>query len=698
MNALQRQLTTRVLQLDLPEPTFPVEEPILILGIALTVFLIAPLVFERFKLPGIVGIIVVGILIGPNQLGILAQDSTIVLLGSAGLLYLMFTAGLELDLNTFYNYIDRSFGFGVFTYTIPQIAGTLIFLYLGYELLAALLIGSFFASHTLVPYPIISRLGLQKNEAVTTTVGATIITDTLALALLGVIAAAYVGDIGGMFWLELTLSFALFIGGLLVILPRLGRWFFRSESINPIAEYLYVLVLLFMACYAAKVLGIEPILGAFLVGLILNRYIPEQTPLNNRIVFFGDAFFIPFFLLYIGMFVDLGLLLESTEVWIIMLAMAGTNIGTKFIASTVAKWTFGYSSEERWVMFGLTTNEAAATLAATLVGLEIGLIGNEILNGVILMIMITCITGTWFTDHFGRQVAAADEKTAYDPDAKQERILTPLSTDPSRSESLLDLAMLIREERSEEPIHTVTVAQPGTGNPTTTEEKVAEAEANLEHTKEYGAAAEIEIDTQARVDQNIAKGIKRAIFENRATTVVIGWGGDGSISERLFGSVIDQLLANTAQLTVVAKIRHPLNTTKRVPLLIPPGIESHRGFSEAASLIKHVSSGLDAPIEAIVIDGESDATAYEERLISLDPNTALEVNAVSDWDAAFSRLGEDLTKDDLVMCLSPREGARGWHSRLKNVPDELAGMVPESFAVVYLAEEDQPEFEKFLEI
>jgi Kef-type K+ transport system membrane component KefB/nucleotide-binding universal stress UspA family protein len=697
MNLLQLQLNAQLLQLDLPEPTLPVEEPILILGIALTIFLVAPLVFEKFKLPGIVGIIVVGIIIGPEQLNILEQDDTIVLLGSAGLLYLMFMAGLELDLNTFYNYLDRSFGFGALTFTIPMVIGTLYFWYIGYEILAALLIASFFASHTLVPYPVITKLGLQKNEAVTTAVGATIVTDTIALALLGVIAAAHLGDIGGVFWVELALSFALFIGGLLVILPRLGRWFFRSESINPVAEYLYVLALLFIACYIADILGIEPILGAFLVGLILNRYIPEQTPLANRINFFGDAFFIPFFLLYIGMFVNLGLLLESVEVWVIMLSMVAINIGAKYLASTAAMWTWNYDSEERWVMFGLTTNEAAATLAATLVGFEIGLIGIEILNGVILMIAITCIMGTWFTDYFGRQVAAAEEEEAYDPDAKQQRILTPLSTDPDRSESLLDLAMLIRNDRSEEPLHTVTVAQPD-GNPTTTEEKVAEAEANLEHTKEYGAAADVEIDIQARVDQNIAKGIKRAIFENRATTVVIGWGGDGSISERLFGSVIDQLLANTAQLTVVAKIRHPLNTTKRIPLLIPPGIESHRGFSEGASLIKEISNGLDAPIEAVVIDGEDKAAEFTERLEALDPDTSLSVSAVSDWDAAFERLGEGLENDDLVMCLSPREGARGWHAQLKDVPEELAGMVPESFAVVYLAEENQPEFEHFLEI
>lgn len=694
--------------------TLPVEDPILILGIVLAVFLIAPLIFERFRLPGIIGIILVGVIIGPEQLNILEQDDTIVLLGSAGLLYLMFMAGLELDLNTFYKYFDRSLGFGAMTFLIPQIAGSVIFFFLGYELLAALLIASFFASHTLVPYPIITRLDLQKNEAVTTAVGATIVTDTVALVLLGVIAAAHLGDITGAFWMELVLSFGFFIAGLLVVLPRLSRWFFRNEAINPIGEYLFVLVTLYVACYIARLLGIEPILGAFLVGLLLNRYIPAQTPLNNRIVFFGEAFFIPFFLLYIGMYVDLALLLESVEVWIIMGAMVFTNMGAKYLASTAAMWQYDYSSNERWVMFGLTTNEAAATLAAVLVGLEIGLLGQEILNGVILMIMITVIIGTFFTDRYGRKLAAETVSATYDPEERVQRILTPVSTNPQLSRPLIDLAMVVREERFGEPIRAVTVRQPyedgaeqeeeaavEEGNnelvgPASLEVKVAQVREIHKHIREYGAAAAVPIESQVRVEQNIARGIQRAIVENEISTVAIGWGGTTSFAQRLFGTVIDQVLANTNQLTLVAKIRHPLNTTRRIVALLPGGIEHHAGFGDIVHTAKVISNRLDAGIEGLVVDGDADemTTWFDQ----IEPDTPLKLRRMANWDRAYGWLDASVEPDDLVVAFSPREEARAWKAELKQLPYHLDRIVPESFVVIYPPESEPPRLEKFLEI
>jgi len=412
--------------------TLPFSDPILIFSTILAVILIAPILFNRLKLPGIIGIIVFGVLLGPSVFGLITVEGSVTLLGQVGLLYIMFLAGLEINLNEFFKHKHRSLVFGALTFTIPQVLGTLVFLALGFDILASLLVASMFASHTLVAYPIINKLGITKNNAVLTTVGGTILTDTAALLLLAVIARAHQGELSTAFWIELSIMIAIYVAVVLIVLPRLSRWFFQHFQ-DQILEFLYVLFIAFGFSYLARVIGIEPIVGAFFVGLVLNRMIPDSGPLMNRIQFVGNSIFIPVFLLYIGMLVDVKVLFSSWKAWGVMGTMMALNIGTKLISAKLTQKIFNYSKAEGWIIFGLSTTEAAATLAATLVGLRLGIIGDEILNGVILLILVTCILGPTVVQKFGRMVAVAEEQKPYDPEEAPQRILIPLAN-PETSE------------------------------------------------------------------------------------------------------------------------------------------------------------------------------------------------------------------------------------------------------------------------
>jgi len=664
--------------MSFPFTGLPITDPVLIVAIAMLVFLVAPLIFERFRVPGIVGLILIGAAIGPNAANLLARDDTIVLLGTVGLLYLMFVAGIEIDLHGFKRYRNRSIIFGSTTYLLPQVIGTLLFLFLfGYGWAAAILIASMFASHTLVAYPIATRLGISKNESVTTAVGGTIITDTVALLVLAVVAASVVGDLDATFWVTLSISLVIYVAAVFLLIPRLGRWFFRNEGFGPVSEYIFVLAVLFATAWLAEVAGIEAIVGAFFAGLALNRLIPESGPLSNRIHFFGNAFFIPFFLISVGMLVDVRVLIESPEAWAVMIGMTVTVTATKLLAAKVTQRLVGYSSAEGWTMFGLSVPQAAATLAATLIGFEIGLFDDAVLNGAILMILVTCIVGPWVVEKYGRKVAMEEERKPYRPSEAPQRILIPMAN-PATAENLMDLAMTIRHEESEEPLYPlIVVPEAGEGSAA----RVADAEKALGHSVLYASGAEVPVNPLTRVDRHFANGIQRAIKETRTSTIVVGWDGRKSRRKRTFGTVLDKLLEDTKQLMLVAKLGHPLNTTKRIVLIIPQGSDRHPGFYGASRTIKEMAYRLGAVVDAITVGVPADV--YEEYLTAVKPEVEMRFREVPGWREMEATLSDDLRREDLVVVLGAREGRLSWSPELSELPGKLAELVPESFVMVY---------------
>ncbi|QDZ88705.1 cation:proton antiporter [Priestia megaterium] len=659
---------------------FPLKEPVLIFGFAVLIFLLFPILMRKLRVPAIIGPIIAGIIIGPNGLEILERDSTIQLLGTVGLLFIMFIAGLELDLDGFKKYRNRSILFGMLSFLIPLVLGVLIGLWLHLSMLSAILFGSIFSTHTLLGYPSISRLGVAKNQAVTTAVGGTLLTDSLALLFLAVITGASEGHLTVGFFVYLIIATALFAVVVLFLTPYLTKWFFKRSNNEGTTEFNFVLAILFVAGAISLFVGLEPIIGAFLAGLALNRYIYDHGPLMNRIRFTANALFIPFFLLSVGMLMDLSVLISSPKALLTIALITIVAIGSKLVASWVTSKVYGYSKNERNVIFGLSTTHAAATLAITLVGYEFGLFDQQIINAVIVVILVTCILGPYLCEKYGRKLAVAQDKTVLD-DTLPERILIAI-TSSNTMESLLDLGIVLKKaKKTEEPIYPLTVIQKDLKQ---ADNEVAQAERMLGHALTYTSGADVPVRLLTRVDHNIGWGIERAATEERITTIIVGWDGSGKGDQKVFGRVIDNLLEHTYQRSLIANINQPLNTVERVILLLPNNIVYKPGFEDSFSIIKDIASQLNATIRGLVI--RDNVERYKKVSEQVQPNVEVEFESVDGWNALYSNALNNVKSTDLVILLSARKGTVAWHPELEKAPKKLASMNLENFIVFYPTE------------
>ena len=662
----------------------PIKEPVLIFGIAMIIFFIFPYLMKLLRIPGLIGPILAGVIIGPNGLGILERTQTIELLGTVGLLFIIFIAGLEMDLDGFKKYRNRSIVYGVLSFFIPLILGTVVTLLLGYSLAAAILIGSILGSHTLLGYPIASRLGIGKNKAVTTAVGGSILTDTFALLVLAVITGAAAGQLDMYFGVKLTISLIVFVAIIFIGTPFVSRWFFRNVTTEGPVEFTFVMVMLFLAGSLALVAGLQPIIGAFLVGLALNRFIFDQGALMNRIRFTGNAIFIPFFLLSVGMLMDLRVLFSNPKAWILTGLIVVSLLVGKYVASLITAKLYNYTPTERIVVFGLTTPQAAATLAATLVGFNVGLLDQATVNGVIIMILITCIIGPYMVEKFGRKLALLESQEPYKKSEAPERILIPVAN-PNTMNSLLDLAFLIRKSKTQEhPLYALSVVQ---RDMFSAEGDVAKAEKMLENAVTYSSGADVPMRVTTRVDRNIAIGINRAIAEERITTLVAGWNGERTTPQKIFGGVIDQVLDQTNISVLISKLGHPLNTTKRLVLILPMGIDHKTGYWDALSTVKNIAATLGATVQCYVIKDFPDK--YKAHMKEIKPNPPTVVEWVEGWTTFYETKLDTFQSDDLVVVLSARKGTVAWHPQLERVPNKLAKINPESFIILYPAEDKE---------
>lgn len=654
----------RTVTVAVPHFELPISDPVLIVAVAMLAFLAVPLVFERLRLPGIVGLIVTGAAIGPHGFGIMERDQTIVLLGTVGLLYLMLLIGLELDLDEFRRYRNRSLVFGTLTFLVPGAAGTALAMALGYSLPSALLIGATFASHTLLAYPIASRLGILRNPAVTATLGGTLLAEVLALLLLAVVVESRGSGLGPAFWAGLAVPFAVYVAAVLLLLPRLARWFFRTVAHQGASAFAFVMAALFTVSWLAHFGRVEPIIGALLCGLALNRLIPEHGPLMSRIHFAGHALFIPFFLLSVGMLVDVRAL-DTARAWTVAIALAVGVVVSKWLASVLSGRVFRWSGDEAWVVFGLSVPHAAGTLAIVLVGFDVGLLDQAEVNSVVLLILATCIVGPWVVERYGRRVALAEEARPYDPSSAPWRVLVPVSN-PATADALLDLAMIVRGRGSHEPLRPLMVVRGEEA-----EAELAEAERMLAHAVAHAAGAEVPAEPLTRVDPNFAAGIARGAAETRSTALVIGWDGRRSGSQAIFGTVLDQLLELTRQLVMVCRITAPINTTRRVVMVVPPGSDRHPGWQEAARLVHAVAAGVGASLATVAMEPDPGREAAGERV------------AVEGWQGLIAWLDANVRPDDLVVVMSARRDTVAWHPRLERVPAALAAMGRAGFIAVY---------------
>ena len=383
----------------------PATNPVLIFAVVLFIILLAPIVMSRFKLPGIVGFIIAGIAIGPFGFNVLQKNSAIDLFSTIGLLYIMFIAGIELDADEFKKKRHKSLIFGFLTFIIPIAIGLPVCYYgLGYPMVTTISISIMFATHTLVAYPIINKYKISQNEAVAIVVGGTVLTDTAVLIILAIITGAHSGGLTTAFWLHLIISLAIFITFMFTVVPVIAKWFLNRLGSEKVSNYVFVLSVVFFSAFMAQLSGVEPIIGAFMAGLALNRLIPHQSVLMERIEFVGNAIFIPFFLISVGMLVDLRVLFRGPQAIIIALSLTAVALLGKWLAALITQKIFKYTNTQRGLLFGLSSSHAAATLAIILVGYKLKILDENILNGTIVLILITCIVASVVTEKAAKKL------------------------------------------------------------------------------------------------------------------------------------------------------------------------------------------------------------------------------------------------------------------------------------------------------
>jgi Kef-type K+ transport system membrane component KefB len=386
--------------------TIPLQEPVVIFAVIMTTILVVPLIAARIRLPAIVVMILVGMVLGPDGTQLLQTEGTITLWGTVGLQYIMFLAGLEIDVVEFNKSQLRSVFLGLMTFLFPAVVvGAVGHWLLDYGWSASLLLASMFGAHTLLAYPLVSRMGLGKQESVTITVGATIIAEIAALVLLAAVSGIHSGDASLLFWGHMLLRMSLFGLFIFLVVPRVTRAFFKHVGGDGGHQFLFVLVVVFVCAVLSVPAKLEPIIGAFLAGLAVNRLIPENGPLANRLEFVGQHLFIPVFLLWVGMIVDLDALISSWKPWAIAGVLVVPALGAKLLAAKITQWRFGYTANEGWVMFGLSASRAAATLAVVLVGQRLGVLDGDLVNAVVILIVVSCLVSPWVAEHFGRRAA-----------------------------------------------------------------------------------------------------------------------------------------------------------------------------------------------------------------------------------------------------------------------------------------------------
>ncbi|KAB8331805.1 sodium:proton antiporter [Scytonema tolypothrichoides VB-61278] len=542
-------------------------EPIVSFAILLTVILIVPLLFERLKLPGLIGLLIAGVALGPHGLRLLNTDSeTLKLLSDIGLVYLMFVAGLEIDMEQFERTKHRSIGFGTFTFLVPLIVGTIVGRMFGFGWNASVLIGSLFASHTLLAYPIISRLGVINNEAVTVTIGATIFTDIGSLLVLAVCVAIHEGAFSTFSLVKLLLGLVIYSAVILFGFKWLGHEFFRRTGDEQGNQFLFILLVVFISALGAEVIGVEKIVGAFLAGLAVNEVI-GSGPVKEKVVFVGNVLFIPIFFVDLGLLIDIpGFIKSISSVWLTLAILVGL-IGSKGAAALLAKVVYRYNWREMITMWSLSLPQVAATLAATLVGYRAGLLTEGILNGVIVLMIVTATLGPLITARSALGLTITD--TTGEPSEsmlgrKQDptqalTVVVPVHN-PETERNLIEMAaLLIRRESGRVVPLAVTPAHIHMDSPEL-EKHIQRSKILLSKAVELGREFGVEVEPLARIDQGIVQGISHASREQDASLIVMGWSRTTGIRARLFGNVIDSVLwASHCPVAVTRLLDSPSN-------------------------------------------------------------------------------------------------------------------------------------------
>ncbi len=665
----------------------PFQSSVLVFALILFIILLAPLAFRRIKVPGIIGLILAGVIIGPNGLNLIAKNSAIDLFSTIGLLYIMFLAGLELDLKGFANYKHKSLVFGFFTFAAPFVIGYPVCRYmLEFSFATSFLVSSMFATHTLVTYPIVSRLGISRNEAVGITVGGTMLTDTAVLIILAIISGSVRGELTMNFWIKFSISVLLFLTIVLWLIPKVATWFFRNFEGEKNSHFIFVLAMVFLAAFLSELAGLEPIIGAFAAGIALNKLIPHTSSLMNRLEFVGNSLFIPFFLISVGMLINLGVLLKGPHALMIAATLTIVALIGKYIAAWITAAIFKYSNANRNLIFGLSSSHAAATIAVIMVGFRIGIVDENILNGTIVLILVTCLVASFVTEHSAKQVLIMDKFNApVLPTVNDQKILVPIYN-PKNMERLMDLAMAIKNPKNRFPIVSLSVVE----DDLEAKQKLVEAKITLEKAMVHASAVDQEVEIITTISQNVPSGIKRVATEIFATEIIIGFALKSQFTDILFGNVIKYIVENTKQAVWVCSISPQLSQHKRIVVVCPRYGDREYGFNLWLDRVFRLAKTLKIPCD--FLSTPQTFSHVKEYMHTVKISLSINHIEFTDWND-FIGISAYIRPSDLVIITLPRNGGISYKINQESIPRLMAKNFENfDFILIYPNElEESPE-------
>lgn len=648
---------------------FPITNPTWIFLVVLAIILFAPLLFNRIRIPHLVGMILAGVLVGEHGLNILSRDSSFELFGKVGLYYIMFLASLEMDLEGLKKNRTRGITFGLITFLIPMFIGFGVgqwVLRLPWE--ASLLLSCIISSHTLIAYPIVGRYGLSRHDCVTIAIAGTMIALLLALFTLAGISASAKGDVNAMFWVFFLLKCVIYCIFIFFAYPRFTRYFFKHYSDN-VTQFTFVLVLLILSAALSELAGLEGLFGAFLAGLVLNRYIPRVSPLMNRIEFVGNALFIPYFLISVGMLVNLRSMFDHSEAIFVVLVLVVTATLAKWLGAWGTQLALRMSASERRMLFGLSNAHAAGALAMIMVGTQLEiepgmvLIGDDIINGVVLVILVSCIISSLVTERAAREIALAGTSTPNGGDNSYEKIMVALNN-PDSVEVLIDTALMMRNPKSKKEMVALQVCLDNEH----VEQQLKQGKLNLECAAKAAASADVLLSTHNRVGVNVVGSIVHSMKEFEASELLIGLHHKRRLGDSYLGSVASELLARINKQVIIVNYLMPVNVVHRIIVAVPEWAEKEVGFYRWVERVSRMAEQLGCRIDFYA--HSNTIPLLKEYIQANYPSARTSYMPLDDWNDLLI-VTKHLSYDHLFVLVSARRGGISWQPSFENLPTQL---------------------------
>ena len=649
---------------------FPITDPTLIFFVVLLMILLSPIIMGRLRIPHIIGMVLSGVLVGKYGLNILERDASFELFGRVGLYYIMFLAGLEMDMEGLKKNCNRVMTFGMLTFLVPfamtYFMGVSL---LGYIPLASLLLAAIMASNTLIAYPIVGRYGLMRHTSSTLSVGSSMMALFMALIVMASIVNSFHGNGGILFWLLFILKFVAYCVVLIMVIPRVTRWFLRRYS-DAVMQFIFILAVVFLSAALSDAVGLEGIFGALMSGLILNRFMPKVSPLMNRIEFTGNALFIPYFLIGVGMLINVRLLFAGSKIlWVVFCIVFFGTLG-KAVAAYLAARIFRMSWLAGHMMFGLTSAHAAGAIAMVMVGrrLEVApgqyLFGDEVLNGIVIMILFTCVISTVITERAAQRLRLQEkEDQNMMKNLDDEKILIPVKY-PEYSDNLITMATLMRNPRLKRELVALNVVY----DDVNMRHNQAEGQRLLDHLCHLASASDVPMVTQVRVAANIANGIKHAFKEFQASEILMGLHFHKEINRSFWGEFTRSLYNGLSRQIIVTRILQPLNTIRRIQVAIPSRAEFEPGFYRWLERLARMAGNLEC---RIAFHGRNETLQLVNEFIrNRFPSVRAEYEEMVHWKE-LPTLGSQVREDHLFVIVTARKGTISYKTAMERLPEEL---------------------------